>query len=140
MNDVPLSRPFREGLFETDPPRLIGSACRACGARAFPARPFCPACDSDQVDGGVQLARTGRLYSFTTIRQAPPGTKVPYNLAYVDLDDGVRVMAQVEGDPGDLRIGMELELGLRPMGQRDGAGLVGYGFVPAGRNRGEDRQ
>jgi uncharacterized OB-fold protein len=124
------SRPLREGLLQTDPPRLLGSACRDCSTRMFPAREFCPACDSDDVETGVALATTGELYSFTVVRQAPAGRRTPYNLAYVDLEDGVRVMAQVDCDPEAMRIGMPVHLDIRCVGQQDGCDLIGYVFVP----------
>jgi len=124
------SRPLREGLLQADPPRLLGSACRACSMRMFPARGFCPACDSDDVETGVALAATGALYSFTVVRQAPGGRPTPYNLAYVDLEDGVRVMAQVECAPEALRIGMPVRLDVRRVGRQDGCDLIGYVFVP----------
>ncbi|MBK4720911.1 Zn-ribbon domain-containing OB-fold protein [Azospirillum sp. YIM DDC1] len=128
---APASRPLRDGLLQTDPPRLLGSACRACSTRLFPARDFCPACGSDDVEGGVPLATAGTVYSFTVVRQAPPGRETPYSLAYIDLADGVRVMAQVTGDPDALRIDMPVQLDIRPVGRRDGCDLIGYVFVPS---------
>jgi Predicted nucleic-acid-binding protein containing a Zn-ribbon len=127
---APASRPLRDGLLQTDPPRLLGSACRACSTRLFPARDFCPACGSDDIEGGVPLAADGTLYSFTVVRQAPPGRETPYSLAYIDLADGVRVMAQVAGDPDTLHIGMPVRLDIRPVARRDGCDLIGYVFVP----------
>jgi uncharacterized protein len=130
VNDHLARRPVRDGLFDVEPLRLIGSACRTCSARTFPARAFCPACDSDDIEPAVALVSTGRLYSFAIVRQAPPGQPTPYTLGYVDLDDDVRVMAQIDGDPTALRIGMKMALSLRVTGHQDGAELVLYGFEP----------
>ncbi|MFG1465593.1 Zn-ribbon domain-containing OB-fold protein [Xanthobacter sp. DSM 24535] len=129
--DRPGTCAIRSGLFKTDPPRLIGSACRDCGVHTFPAREFCPECGSEQVTPDVALAPTGRLYSFTTVRQAPPGRRTPYNLGYVDLDDDVRVMAQVEADPATLQIGMPLHLRIQTVGRQDDLDLIGYVFIPS---------
>ena len=72
----PASRPFRNGLLRLDPPRLLASRCTTCGATAFPARAFCAACRA--VDGlvEVELTSRGRVYTFTVVRQAPPGVEV----------------------------------------------------------------
>lgn len=128
-------RPIREGLLEFDPPRLIGSACRACGNVTFPALEFCPACRRfDQQERRV-LGTRGTVYTFTVVRQAPPGREVPYLLAYVDLPEGVRLLSQLEGvAPEDVEIGLEVELALAPVAVADdGTELVGYRFRPAGQ-------
>src|ERR1700750_1375277 len=104
----PTARPFREGLLRLEPPRLLASRCGACGAKAFPARTFCPACRA--VDGlaETELGVHGRVCTFTVVRQAPPGVEVPYVLAQIDLPaDDVRLMATVVGvEPEDVVIGM----------------------------------
>lgn len=124
------SRPIREGLFHVDPPSLLGSACNQCSIRTFPACSFCPACNSDDVEPQVVLASEGKIYSYTVIRQAPGGRKTPYTLAYVDLTDGVRVMAQIDAHIDTLHIDMPVRLDIRPVGEQDGCELIGYVFVP----------
>ena len=127
----PTTRPFREGLLRLEPPRLLASRCAACGAKAFPARTFCPACRA--VDGLVEteLSVRGRVYTFTVVRQAPSGVEVPYVLAQIDLPvDDVRLMATVVGVvPEDVVIGMPVALDLVPFGvDANGASLLGYAF------------
>ncbi|TEO04738.1 Zn-ribbon domain-containing OB-fold protein [Pseudomonas aeruginosa] len=124
------SRPLREGLFRTDPPTLLGSLCTQCGTRVFPARPFCPACDCTDIEPEVELATRGKIYSYTVIHQAPAGRKPPYTLAYVDLTDGVRVMAQVDAPQELLCIDMAVRLDIRAVAEQDGCELIGYVFVP----------
>ncbi|HFJ0421401.1 TPA: Zn-ribbon domain-containing OB-fold protein [Pseudomonas aeruginosa] len=114
-----------------DPPSLLGSVCTQCGTRMFPARPFCPACDCTDIESDVELASRGRVYSYTVIHQAPGGRKTPYTLAYVDLNDGVRVMAQVDAPQDMLCIDMPVRLDIRPVAELDGCELIGYVFVPA---------
>ena len=64
--------------------------------------------------GGTSLfGGRGTIYSMTEVVRAPTpafSSLVPYVLALVDLDDGVRVMAHAEPD---LRIGERVELGFR---------------------------
>ena len=100
------ARPLREGLFQFDPPRLLGSRCTACGTAIFPARDFCPKCRASGAQTRLPLSRQGTVFSYTVVHQAPGGRATPYVLAYVDLDDDVRVLAQVEHRHDDMRIGM----------------------------------
>jgi uncharacterized OB-fold protein len=104
---------FRPDVFEADPPALLGSSCTRCGGRAFPPRDVCPACGAVDAAEPVRLSRTGVVYSFTVVRQAPPGLATPYVLAYVDLpEDEVRVMGRV--DAADVEIGLPVRLVSRP--------------------------
>lgn len=127
-------RPFREGLLALEPPRLLGSRCSACGAATFPARAFCPSCRTGTVEP-AELSPIGRVHSFTVVRQAPPGTEVPYTLAWVDLpEDRVRLMAQVVGvAPEAVTLDMPVDLELAPFGTaEDGTELVGFCFRATG--------
>lgn len=45
----------------------------------------------------------GRLYTWSTV-YVSASRPVPYTLGYVDLDDGLRVLARLDGDPGALRM------------------------------------
>jgi uncharacterized OB-fold protein len=125
-------RPFRPGLLQLEPPRLLGSRCSACGAATFPARAFCPHCRATTGIAGVALAPDGHIHSFTVVRQAPAGVDVPYVLAQIDLTDDVRVLAQVVGaEPEEIVLGAPVRLDLAPFagsaGGQDGE-LVGYRF------------
>lgn len=56
----------------------------------------------------VEASGLGRVYSTTTINRKPPAE--PYNVALIDLDEGVRMMSRVEGvAPDDVRIGMRVK-------------------------------
>ncbi|MGE4241192.1 Zn-ribbon domain-containing OB-fold protein [Ramlibacter sp.] len=127
LPDLP---PLREGLMQLDPPRLLGAECRACGGRHFPARTFCPACNADDALSPVALSPRGLVHSWTIVRQAPAGRKTPYTLAYVDLDDGVRLLAQLEHAGAEPGIGMPVQLALRAVEMDDGSARLGYRFTP----------
>lgn len=59
----------------------------------------CPECRGP-VDEAV-FGPEGTVFSSTTVHVALPGRKVPYVLAYVDLDAGPRILAHVvAGDVG----------------------------------------
>jgi uncharacterized OB-fold protein len=123
-------KPIRKGLFQFDPPSLLGSTCNACGTSTFPARDFCPSCLADGPHAIGPLARHGSVFSYTVVHQAPGGRPTPYVLGYVDLDDNVRVLAQLDVPVDRVSIGMRVGLVLREVGESDGVPLVGYAFAP----------
>lgn len=73
---------------------VLGVRCHSCGRATAPRTPRCPACGS-----AVELARfapTGTVWASSVIH-IPVGERTPpYGLAYVDLDDGPRVLALQE--------------------------------------------
>lgn len=126
-------RPWAENLIQMEPPGLIGSGCNYCDRRTFPAREVCPRCHA--VDGQqiITLSTRGTLFSYTVIRQAPPGVEVPYVLGYVDLpDDDVRVLSKIgDVDPDNLALGLELTVELSEFGRDEEGVRMGWQFIPA---------
>jgi uncharacterized OB-fold protein len=122
-------KPIREGLFQFDPPTLLGSTCTVCGTSTFPARDFCPGCLADGPRQNSPLARRGSVFTYTVVYQAPGGRPTPYVLGYVDLDDNVRVLAQLDVPVDRVSIGMRVGLVLREVGESDGVSVVGYAFA-----------
>jgi uncharacterized protein len=122
------SRPVRAGLFTEHPPRLLGTRCSECSCVSFPARDFCAACRAERVEAAV-LSGQGAVYSYTVVHQAPQGRAVPYVLAYVDLDEGARLLARVEAAPDAVGIGTRVCLQIGVVGNDDGVALVGYHFA-----------
>ncbi len=122
-----------EGLFTwpSDEPQLIASI--RDGVLSFPPR-----------DGEPQhlLGRRGRLWGFTTQQFRPPSppydgddtaeTFEPYALGYVELPGELLVQGRfTESDPDRLKIGMEMELVVRPYTTRhDGTEILTYMFAP----------
>ena len=128
------SESFRPGEFELDADgtgHILGSRCGNCGAHFFPVRQACAGCLHDDLET-IRFSTTATLYTFSVVRQSTPDFEVPYALGYVDLPEGVRVMAQLTGrDPEDYEIGMEMELVVEPFGEdSDGRALTGYRFRP----------
>lgn len=74
---------------------VLGHRCRSCShpTATTPAPATCPACGGD-VDV-ASFGPLGRVWSSTVVRVGVPGRTPPYALAYVDLDDGPRVLAHV---------------------------------------------
>ena len=131
--------PCRDGLWSTSslpdaPPQLIGSRCPNCGDIVFPANPVCVNCQYQTMEE-VKLSRKGKVWSVTTVMLPPPRWykgPVPFDLAYVELPEGVRVWTRLLGaKPGTFEVGQEVELDIDVM-QEDAEGneILGYCFVP----------
>ena len=90
---------------------LLIQECTSCGHRQFYPRAVCTDCGGD-VDW-LTCSGRGTVHTFTVIRQnpAPPwGDMVPYIVAIVELDEGVRLMTNVtDCAPEEVRIGMRVE-------------------------------
>ncbi len=101
--------------------------CRGCGGHVFQPRVMCPSCGSDAFDWVAPSGR-GVVHSTTVIRRRP-AEGGDYNVALVDLDEGVRIMSRVEGvEPDEVRIGMVVTARLT---EQDGDTIVV--FDPSGK-------
>lgn len=107
--------------------QLAGTRCRNCGAHFFPRRTVCAKCLSDQTET-VPLNTRGTLYTYTVVHQSTPEFRTPYILGYVDLPEGVRVLAPLADVKIDaVRIGMPLELRVEPVRTNaEGRTVIGY--------------
>ncbi|GFG50216.1 DNA-binding protein [Mycolicibacterium agri] len=95
--------------------KLMVTACAACGRKSLYARPFCPHCWSEDVALSPATGRA-RLYTWTVVHQnaAPFDSRTPYVVAMVDLEEGPRLMTQLEGCAADdLRPDLELTAAFR---------------------------
>jgi hypothetical protein len=92
---------------------LVLQRCGACGALRYYPRALCPACLSDAVEW-VRATGRGTVYTFTVTHQnQAPGFRdaLPYVLAYVELEEGVRMLTNiVDCAPDAVRIGMPVEV------------------------------
>jgi uncharacterized OB-fold protein len=104
-----ISAPFFDGAREG---KLMLQHCTACEMWSFPTRERCPHCFAAALEWR-QASGRGTLYTYTVMHQVMnPGfaSSVPYNIAQVDLEEGVRMVSNVVGIPNDaLRVGMKLE-------------------------------
>lgn len=111
-----------DGWFTLDQePHLLGGRCTGCGTYVFPPRAGAcpnPACESDELES-TPLSRTGRVWSYTENRYAPPPPYKaaepfePYALVAVELErEGIIVLGQAPKGvlATDLRVGMRMQL------------------------------
>jgi uncharacterized protein len=99
--------------------RLLLARCRACGHVIWYPRAVCPDCHSLDTEWAEASGR-GTVYSFTVSRrgEGPWREVAPYVLAYVELDEGVRVMTNiVDCDVDTLRIGQPVEVAFADTGE-----------------------
>ena len=92
---------------------LYVQRCRACGAYRYYPRALCPTCLSDDTAWVLSSGR-GTVYTYTvTYQNQSAGFRdaLPYVLAYVELEEGVRMLTNiVDCTPEDVRIGMPVEV------------------------------
>lgn len=93
--------------------KLVLQRCGDCAATQYYPRNVCTNCGSNNIEW-VDSAGLGKVYSYTVVHRAPSAAfsqSVPYVLAIVQLTEGPRMMSNiVDCEPGDVRIGMEVEV------------------------------
>ncbi len=92
--------------------RLLVPRCDDCHEYIWYPRLFCPHCASQRVTY-TEVRGTGTIYSFTVMRKGngPYKEFAPYVIAYVELDEGVRLMTNIVGVAvDDVRVGMPVKV------------------------------
>lgn len=91
--------------------RLLIQRCSSCGTLRHPPRPACGACGGFDWDT-VEASGRGEVYSYAVHHHPPvPGFGIPYVVALVALEEGTRIVANLEGiAPADVKIGMPVSV------------------------------
>ncbi len=87
---------------------LRGWRCSECSYPMLWASPRCPECAGSLVE--TRFGPDGVVWSSTVVRVPVPGRTPPYSMAYVNLDDGPRVLAHVRGTTERLEVGSRIRL------------------------------
>jgi uncharacterized OB-fold protein len=92
------SRPFWEGLAEGE---LRIQRCRSCGKAVFYPRAICPHCHAEQLEW-ITASGRGTIYTYTVLHQAfgAFAADVPFVVALIDLEEGVRMMSRITDSTG----------------------------------------
>jgi uncharacterized OB-fold protein len=110
--------------------RMEAGKCKACSFIAFPPRIVCPECGTrDFVT--TKLADGGKILTYTIIRVPPQPfeDQAPYAVGIAELDDGVKLTAQVvDCDFADLKVGLRVRLEFRKLSEEGEAGIIYYGY------------
>lgn len=102
---------------ENESPRLRGSRCDHCSTVAFPASVSCQRCGSAETTE-IDLSSTGTVWT-ATIQRFPPksppyippaGGFTPFAVGYVELPEGVKVEALLDGTSAAELIGSPVRL------------------------------
>lgn len=122
----PETRPYWEGAGRGT---LTLQRCGACDSVIWYPRGMCPECGSRDL-AWFEASGRGTVYSYTINRRGMGEYRdvSPYVLAYVELEEGPRVLTNVvDCDPESVRIGDAVRAVFHPAG--DGVALVR--FAPA---------
>lgn len=107
------TQPFWDGCKDG---KLLIKQCGACGRAHYYPRSFCPTCWSEDLTWEEASGR-GTLYTYSVVHvnDLPPfGERVPYVAAIVDLEEGPRIMTNVEDVAFDeLQVGMPVTVAFR---------------------------
>lgn len=112
-----VSGPFWEGCARGE---LLLQRCAACGRFRFPPRPACPACASFEC---VWERASGRARVWSWVVAHPPvlpafAARVPYNVAVVELEEGVRMIGNISGVAnGEIADGMPVSVTFEEIGE-----------------------
>jgi uncharacterized OB-fold protein len=113
---------------------LVLQRCTSCGTVQHKPRALCVSCLTDTIEHVVASGR-GTIHTFTVTHQnvAPPwNSQLPYVLAYVELEEGPRVLTNIVGaDPAELRIGQPVVADFATTPRDDGEAFAVPRFRPA---------
>ncbi|MFB6395477.1 Zn-ribbon domain-containing OB-fold protein [Polymorphospora lycopeni] len=99
--------------------RLTYQTCDACAAVVFFPRRHCPGCLSAALTWH-DSAGLGEVYTYSVVRNSRDprfADRVPYCVAWIDLDEGFRMMSNVvEVDPDAITVGLRVRVDWRASG------------------------
>lgn len=115
MSALPTSAPITsvetaEYWAATAEGRLLLKRCNSCGTVIWYPRAVCPDCHSTDTSW-FEASGQGEIYSWTVSRRGdgPWKDAAPYVIAYVQLDEGPRVMTNiVDADLESLEVGQRV--------------------------------
>ena len=97
--------------------RLVAPKCAYCGTFRLPPTPFCPNCQSTDVQW-PSLSGRATVFSYSVVHGFPGLPDIVIIAAVLDLPDapGARLVSDIVGiDPDDVKIGMEVEAFFSPI-------------------------
>ncbi|GAB1508887.1 bifunctional MaoC family dehydratase N-terminal/OB-fold nucleic acid binding domain-containing protein [Actinophytocola sp. KF-1] len=87
--------------------------CGGCGELRHPPGPMCPSCNETKPEY-VVASGLGEVYSFVVHHHPPvPGHTLPFVVALVELEEGVRFMAELAAPPEEVHIGLPVRIGFQ---------------------------
>lgn len=129
---TPETAPFWRAAAEG---RLVLQSCDSCGTVIWYPRSVCPMCSSRSLVW-QEATGVGRIYSFTIVHrgQGEYGESNPYVLAFVELDEGPRIITNIlDAELDDLEIGARVEAMFQVVSGE--CGLVRFRLAPKDDNK-----
>lgn len=121
MNDVKRPLPSideydtRDFWAATKDKKLTYQQCKKCSTIVFYPRRHCTGCTNGALEW-MTARGTGSVYTYSVVRQSYHPffrNKIPYAVAWIDLDEGPRLLSNVIGVDNpltDIKIGMKVEV------------------------------
>lgn len=113
---------------------IVLQRCTSCGLVQHKPRALCSKCLTATIEHFV-ASGNGTVHTFTVTHQnaVPPFSgQLPYVLAYVELEEGPRVLTNIVGaDPADVHIGQAVIADFSSTSRDDGEALAVPRFRPA---------
>lgn len=129
-NPAPMVTSTSQAFWQaTSEGRFLLQRCDACDVVVWFPRKHCPECWTESLTH-FDASGNGTIYSFTIIRKVANEYKeaTPFVVAYVELEEGPRVMTNIVGcNVDDVRVGMPVEIEFHDTGE----GNALYRFHPA---------
>lgn len=103
------SQPYWDGIAQGE---LRIQRCDTCSRPVFYPRAICPHCFSNQLSWIVASGK-GTIYTYTVAHQAfgPFAAEVPFIIALVELEEGVRLMTRIINAPRErIAIGVSVQV------------------------------
>jgi uncharacterized OB-fold protein len=117
--------------------KLLLPRCRACASTFWYPRGLCPSCGATDLEW-TEASGQGTIYSFTVIHRGEGAYRdaTPYVVAYVELDEGPRLLTNVvDTDPDTVTVGQAVEVVFHDTGE----GNALPRFRPAAPDRTTDK-
>lgn len=114
IKPIPANQPWTEEFWKaTKQHKLLIQKCNDCRSLIFYPRKYCPECWSADL-GWQEASGKAKVNTFTITRDMVEPKfwgDLPYVLALVDLEEGIRMMTKIVGcDPESVQIGMDVEV------------------------------
>jgi len=124
---APAPKPIKPVISETNKPfwdgcrehKLMAQRCTSCQEWRYPVADVCPNCLSSGFEWR-ELSGRGELLSYIVIHRGYHpywALRVPYNVAFIELDEGLRMFSNIIGTPNEaLEVGQRVAVAFE---QRD---------------------
>jgi uncharacterized protein len=111
---LPVIQPWSEAFWKgTKEGQLLIQECKQCGSKIFYPRKYCPDCWSSELSWS-RASGKAKVFSYSITHAGVEEhfyEDLPFVLALVDLEEGVRMMTNIVGcPPEEVAIGMDIEV------------------------------